>query len=393
MNLHEFQAKQLFADYEIPIASGWAVRQVGDTVDALKHLGGTHWIVKAQIHAGARGKAGGVIKANSLEQAVKAVADLLGKRLVTQQTDALGLPVNTVLIQEALTVERELYLSAVVDRSQQKIVFIASAMGGMDIEAVAAKHPEQILRIAVEPLLGLMPYQSRQLAFALGLTADQQKQFIQIMRGLCRLFVECDATLVEINPLIVSQDGHLKALDAKINLEDSALYRHADLAEWRDETQEDEREYAAQRFGLNYIALDGDIACMVNGAGLAMATMDLIQLHGGQPANFLDVGGGTTKERVAEAFKLILSAPKVNAILVNIFGGIVRCDLIAEGILHAIAETAPQCPVVVRLQGTQVAQGKALLATSPYPLQIADNLTDAAQKAVAAAAQHRRTLV
>lgn len=385
MNLHEYQAKQLFADYEIPVAAGKVVRQAGETLEALKQLGGTQWVVKAQIHAGARGKAGGVVKVESPAQAVKAVTDLLGKRLVTHQTTPEGLPVSAVLIQEVVAIERELYLSAVVDRSQQKVAFIASAMGGMAIETVAAQHPEQILKITVEPLLGLMPYQSRQLAFALGLNAEQQKQFIQIMRGLCRLFLECDASLVEINPLVITQEGHLKALDAKINLEDSALYRHADLAEWRDETQEDEREYAAQCLGLNYISLSGNIACMVNGAGLAMATMDLIQLHGGQPANFLDVGGGTTKERVAEAFRLIVSAPQVKAILVNIFGGIVRCDLIAEGILNAMQETKPHCPVIVRLEGTQVEQGRALLATSPYPVQVAHDLTEAAQKAVAAA--------
>ncbi|HEB99146.1 MAG TPA: ADP-forming succinate--CoA ligase subunit beta, partial [Thiotrichales bacterium] len=352
---------------------------------AAGRLGGDRWVVKAQVHAGGRGKGGGVAVVEGLEALEAEAGRLLGSRLVTHQTGPEGLPVNALLIEEPLEIDRELYVGMLVDRAAERLVVMASASGGMDIEEVAARDPAAILTEHVDPAAGLQPYQCRKLAFALGL-GPQVRAFTAMLLALARLFQEKDLSLVEINPLVVTGGGDLMALDAKINLDDNALYRQKALMEWRDPEQEEPRERAAREHGLNYVTLDGDIACMVNGAGLAMATMDLIKLHGGMPANFLDVGGGATAERVAEAFKLILSDTKVRAILVNIFGGIVRCDLIAEGVIQAVREVGVEVPVVVRLEGTNVEQGRALLEASGLNVITAEGLTDAAQKAVAAAA-------
>jgi len=384
MNLHEYQSKQLFADYGIAVPRGMPASSPAGAGQAATDLGGDVWVVKAQVHAGGRGKGGGVKLVRSPAEAEAAAAAMLGSRLVTHQTGPEGLPVNTVLVETGSDIARELYLSLLVDRSQEKIVFMASAAGGMDIEEVAATEPEKIFTVAVHPAAGLQPYQARQLGFGLGLDKEQLKEFGKIVAALYRLFTEKDASLVEINPLIVTGDGHLMALDAKVNIEANALFRQRALLEWRDPSQEDEKENEASAHGLNYVSLDGDIACMVNGAGLAMATMDLIKLHGGEPANFLDVGGGATSDRVAEAFKLILSNESVRAILVNIFGGIVRCDLIAEGIIQAVKEVGVKVPVVVRLEGTNVDRGRELLADSGLDIIAAEDLTDAARKAVAA---------
>ncbi len=387
MNLHEYQAKQLFADYGIPVSRGIPARTPDDAAKAAEEIGGASWVVKAQVHAGGRGKAGGVKLSDSPEKVREAAAGMLGTQLVTHQTGPAGLPVNIVYVEAGSSIERELYLSLLVDRSRERVVVMASAAGGMDIEAVAAKTPEKILTIAVNPAAGLQAYQARRMGFGLGLTAEQVKQFTKFLANLYRLFVERDASLVEVNPLIVNGEGNLHALDAKINIESNALFRQSKLMEWRDPSQEDEMENRASAHDLNYVALDGDIACMVNGAGLAMATMDLIKLHGGEPANFLDVGGGATAERVSEAFKLILSNENVRAILVNIFGGIVRCDLIAEGIIQAVKEVGVKVPVIVRLEGTNVDRGRELLAGSGLDIIAAEDLTDAAKKAVGAAAK------
>jgi len=385
MNLHEYQAKQLFAEYGIPVSRGIPARTADDAAKAAEEIGGASWVVKAQVHAGGRGKAGGVKLADSPAKVREAAAGMLGTQLVTHQTGPTGLPVNIVYVEAGSSIERELYLSLLVDRSRERVVVMAS--GGMDIEAVAAETPEKILTLAVNPAAGLQPYQARHMGFGLGLTAEQVKQFTKLLASLYRLFVERDASLLEVNPLIVNGEGNLHALDAKINIEANALFRQSKLMEWRDPSQEDEMENRASAHDLNYVALDGDIACMVNGAGLAMATMDLIKLHGGEPANFLDVGGGATAERVSEAFKLILSNENVRAILVNIFGGIVRCDLIAEGIIQAVKEVGVEVPVVVRLEGTNVDRGRELLANSGLDIIAAEDLTDAAKKAVAAAAK------
>ena len=387
MNLHEYQAKQLFADYGIPVSRGIPARTPDDAAKAAEEIGGASWVVKAQVHAGGRGKAGGVKLSDSPEKVREAAAGMLGTQLVTHQTGPAGLPVNIVYVEAGSSIERELYLSLLVDRSRERVVVMASAAGGMDIEAVAAKTPEKILTIAVNPAAGLQAYQARRMGFGLGLTAEQVKQFTKFLANLYRLFVERDASLVEVNPLIVNGEGNLHALDAKIKIESNALFRQSKLIEWRDPSQEDEMENRASAHDLNYVALDGDIACMVNGAGLAMATMDLIKLHGGEPANFLDVGGGATAERVSEAFKLILSNENVRAILVNIFGGIVRCDLIAEGIIQAVKEVGVKVPVIVRLEGTNVDRGRELLAGSGLDIIAAEDLTDAAKKAVGAAAK------
>lgn len=386
MNLHEYQSKQLFRDYSIPVPNGFPATSPEEAVDAAKKLGGELWVVKAQVHAGGRGKGGGVKLVRSLDEVRQATADMLGKRLVTHQTGPEGLPINSVIVECGSDIKRELYLSLLVDRAQERVVFMASADGGMDIEEVAAKTPERIITVAVDPATGLMPYQARLMGFKLGLEGDQLKKFGKVAQGLYRLFIEQDAGLVEINPLIVTGSGDVMALDAKINVEANALFRQPRLVGWRDASQEDEKENEAHEQGLNYISLDGNIACMVNGAGLAMATMDVIKLYGGDPANFLDVGGGATAERVAFAFKLILSNPSVSTILVNIFGGIVRCDLIAEGIISAVKEVGVKVPVVVRLEGTNVDAGRKLLADSGLDIIAADDLTDAAKKAVAAAA-------
>jgi len=383
MNLHEYQAKQLFNEYGIPVPAGRPVLSVAEALAAADTLGGDTWIVKAQVHAGGRGKAGGVKKVQSRTALESAAKMLIGTRLVTHQTGAGGQPVEKLLIEIPCQIARELYLACLVDRACERVVVMASTEGGMDIEAVAANTPEKILKAFVDPVVGLQAYQCRELAFALGLVDKQVNVFTQILLGLYRLFLERDLSLVEINPLVVTGQGGLLALDGKINVDDNALFRQKPLAALRDVSQEDAKETKAREHDLNYIALDGNIGCMVNGAGLAMATMDLIKLHGGLPANFLDVGGGTTKERVAEAFKLILSDPNVKAILVNIFGGIVRCDLIADGIISAVKEVGIKIPVVVRLEGTNVEQGRALLKESGLAITAAESLTEAAKRVVA----------
>ena len=385
MNLHEYQSKRLFADYGIPVPKGVPATSPNEAVDATKELGGKLWVIKAQVHAGGRGKAGGVKLARTRDEVRQFAEQMLGTRLVTHQSGPEGLPVNVVYVEAGSDIDRELYLSMLVDREASRVAFIASAAGGMDIEQVAAETPEKIFTVAVAPDAGLQDYQARQLAFGLGLDKNQMRQFGKLIRNLYRLYVETDATLVEVNPLIVTESGDVIALDAKINIDSNALYRQPKLVELRDISQEDDKEREAAAHDLNYVSLDGDIACMVNGAGLAMATMDLIKLHGGDPANFLDVGGGATKERVEEAFKLILSNENVKAILVNIFGGIVRCDLIAEGIIAAVKDVGVSVPVVVRLEGTNVDKGRELLASSGLDIIAAEDLTDAAKKAVAAA--------
>ncbi len=385
MNLHEYQAKNLFSSYGMPVPEHRVVSSPGDVSAALDALGGDRWVVKAQVHAGGRGKAGGVKLSDRKEEVSHFVGEMLGTNLVTYQTDAEGQPIHHVLIEETCNIDRELYLGAVVDRATRRVVIMASTEGGVEIEKVAEESPEKILRTTLDPMLGLMPYQCRKLAFGLGLEGVQVKQFTKLLSGLAKLFIEKDLALVEINPLVVTSEGNLLCLDGKINVDDNALYRQPELMEMRDATQEDERENRAKEWDLNYIALDGSIGCMVNGAGLAMATMDLIKLHGGDPANFLDVGGGATRERVAEAFKIILSDSNVKTVLVNIFGGIVRCDLIAEGVIGAIEEVGVKVPIVVRLEGNSAEQGARLLEQSGLNIIAAKGLTEAAQKAVAAA--------
>jgi succinyl-CoA synthetase beta subunit len=385
MNLHEYQAKALFARHGIPVPRSLTVSSPDASRTLAEELGGERWVIKAQVHSGARGKAGGVVLADSLDQVERETTRLLGSRLVTRQTGTAGLPIGQILLEQPTASARELYLGALVDREARRVVIMASADGGMDIEEVAARTPERILTTHVHPAVGLMGWQSRKIGYGLGLTPDQVKALDKVMRGLYQLFIDCDASLVEINPLVVTPQGDLIALDAKLNLDDNALYRHPDLLALRDISQEDAREALAKEHDLNYISLDGNVGCMVNGAGLAMATMDLIKLHGGEPANFLDVGGGATAARVAEAFKLILSDEKVRAVLVNIFGGIVRCDLIAEGIMQAVREVHVQVPVVVRLEGTNAEQGLAMLAASDLAITTAASLSEAADRVVAAA--------
>ena len=385
MNLHEYQAKTLFRAYGVDTPRGQLAHSPDEAVAAAEALGGNIWVVKAQVHAGGRGKAGGVKVAKSLDEVRQYASQMIGSTLKTKQTGEVGLPIHKVLIEEGLDIVKELYLSVVVDRASKRVSIIASAEGGMDIEEVAEKSPEKIHSIGISPAAGYFPYIGRRLGFAMGLDKKQVGQLATLLQGLYTLFIEKDLSMVEINPLIITGDGKLLALDAKIGTDDNALYRHKDLAEMRDPTQEDERENKAQELELNYVALDGNIGCMVNGAGLAMATMDIVKLHGGEPANFLDVGGGATAERVKEAFKLILTAPQVKSILVNIFGGIVRCDLIAEGIINAAKEIDLKVPVVARLQGTNVELGRKMLDESGLAITSAEDLTDAAQKAVAAA--------
>jgi succinyl-CoA synthetase beta subunit len=383
MNLHEFQSKQVFRTYGLPVPGSRVVQSPADAATAASALEGDSWVVKAQVHAGGRGKAGGVKLVDDIESLTHTVGSMLGTRLVTIQTGSDGQPVNQVLIEETCNIARELYVGAVIDRSSRRVVLMASTEGGVEIEKVAAETPEKILRTTVNPLTGLQPFQGRELAFGLGLEGGQIKQFGKLLAGLANMFVEKDLSLVEINPLVVTAEGDLLCLDAKINVDDNALYRQPELLEMRDTSQEDERENRAKEWDLNYISLDGDIGCMVNGAGLAMATMDLIKLCGGEPANFLDVGGGATKERVSEAFKIILSDKNVKGILVNIFGGIVRCDLIAEGIIGAVEEVHVNVPVVVRLEGNNAERGSQLLGESGLNLIAANDLTDAAAKIVA----------
>ncbi|MBN9231093.1 MAG: succinate--CoA ligase subunit beta [Legionella sp. 40-6] len=384
MNLHEYQAKQLFASYNLPVPKGEVAYNVEDALQVASQLSTSRWVVKAQVHAGGRGKAGGVKLVGTKDELAAAVKALLGTRLVTYQTDAHGQPVHAVLVEETCDIGRELYLGAVVDRATRRVVVMASTEGGVEIEKVAEETPEKIFKVIVDPLLGVMPFQARETGFKLGLDEHQIKQFSQLMVALGKMFVECDLSLLEINPLVVTKSGQLLCLDGKVNVDGNALYRQPKLKSMRDTSQEDERENRASDWELNYIPLDGSIGCMVNGAGLAMATMDVIKLHGGEPANFLDVGGGATKERVSEALKIILSDEKVKGILVNIFGGIVRCDLIADGILAAVKEVDVKVPVVVRLEGNNAQLGAELLNKSGLNVIAATSLTDAAKKIVAA---------
>lgn len=385
MNLHEYQGKQLFKEYGLPVSKGFAVKNAEDAAKAADDIGGNMWVVKAQVHAGGRGKAGGVKLLKTKDDIKAFVNKMLGTRLVTYQTDAKGQPIDTILVESCTDIAKELYLGAVVDRASRRIVFMASTEGGVEIEEVAKTHPEKILKAEIDPLVGAQPYQARELGFKLGLTDTQIGQFTKIFMGLAKMFQDLDFALLEINPLVITTEGNLHCLDAKINLDDNAIYRHPRLQEMRDPSQEDEREEIAQRHQINYVALDGNIGCMVNGAGLAMATMDIIKLNGGNPANFLDVGGGANKERVIEAFKLILSDPSVKAVLVNIFGGIVRCDMIADGIIDAVAEVGVKIPVVVRLEGTNADLGRKKLAESGLNIIAAEGFTDAAKKVVATA--------
>lgn len=386
MNFHEYQAKQMFGDYGINVPAGQVAHSPDEAVAAAKAIGGDFWVVKAQIHAGGRGKAGGVKLAKTLDEVKQYAKAMLGTKMATYQTAGVELPVDSVLVTQATNIDKELYLSVLVDRATQTVTFIASAEGGMDIEQVAAEKPDAIKTLHVNYVEGLQAYQCRDLAFALGLNAKQAGQLTKIMLGLYKLFNDKDLALVELNPLAILDDGNLAVLDGKINSDDNANFRHADLVAMRDTRQEDETEVLASKYDLNYVTMDGDIACMVNGAGLAMATMDVIKLNGGEPANFLDVGGGANKEKVTEAFKLILRSPSVKAIFVNIFGGIVRCDMIAEGIIAAVKEVGVKVPVIVRLEGTNVEAGKKLLAESGLAITPADDINDGAKKAVAAAA-------
>lgn len=385
MNLHEYQGKQLFAEYGLPVSTGFAVDTPEDAAAAADKIGGDMWVVKAQVHAGGRGKAGGVKLVKTKSEIEEFAKQWLGKRLVTYQTDESGQPVSKILVETCTDIAEELYLGAVVDRSSRRIVFMASTEGGVEIEKVAEETPEKILRATIDPLVGPQPYQGRELAFKLGLSGDQIKQFVKIFMGLAQMFVDKDLALIEINPLVITEQGNLHCLDAKIGVDSNALYRQPALREMHDPSQEDEREAHAAKWELNYVALDGNIGCMVNGAGLAMGTMDIVALHGGFPANFLDVGGGATKERVSEAFKIILSDDKVKAVLINIFGGIVRCDLIAEGVIGAVEEIGVEVPVVVRLEGNNAELGRKVLAESGLNIIAASSLTDAAQQAVKAA--------
>ena len=385
MNLHEYQGKQLFAEYGLPVSKGFACDTPEEVAEKAKQIGGDKWVVKAQVHAGGRGKAGGVKLVDSPEEAAAFAENWLGKNLVTYQTDENGQPVSKILVEDCTDIADELYLGAVVDRATRRVVFMASTEGGVEIETVAEETPEKILKATLDPMTGPMPYQGRELAFKLGLQGDQIKQFTKIFMGLAQLFIEKDLALIEINPLVIKEDGNLHCLDAKLGVDGNALYRQKDVAAMNDPSQEDAREAEAAEWDLNYVALDGNIGCMVNGAGLAMGTMDIVALHGGFPANFLDVGGGATKERVAHAFKLILSDSKVKAVLVNIFGGIVRCDLIAEGIIAAVKEVGVEVPVIVRLEGTNADLGKKVLDESDVDVIAAESLTDAAEKAVKAA--------
>jgi len=385
MNLHEYQAKQLFADYGLPVSKGVVVDNADKVAAAVKKIGGKKWMVKAQVHAGGRGKAGGVKLADSVEDIHGFAEQWLGKNLITYQTDATGQPVNRILIEACTNISQELYLGAVVDRSSSRIVFMASMEGGVEIEQIAVKRPEKILKTTIDPIMGPDSSQGRKLALDLGLEGDQIKQFIELFLGLVKLFQDLDLSLLEINPLVITTEGNLECLDGKIIIDSNALYRQPKLQKMFDPSQDDEREVLAAQWDLNYVALDGNIGCMVNGAGLAMGTMDIIKIHGGKPANFLDVGGGTTKEKVTEAFKIILSDENVVTVLVNIFGGIVRCDLIAEGVIGAVQEVGVQIPVVVRLEGNNSELGREVLENSGFNIVVASSLSEAAELSVALA--------
>lgn len=385
MNLHEYQGKQLFKEYGLPVSEGIATDSPEEAAAAADKIGGSEWVVKCQVHAGGRGKAGGVKLVKSKEE-IKAFAEKwLGKNLVTFQTDEHGQPVSKILVESCTDIADELYLGAVVDRTSRRIVFMASTEGGVEIETVAHETPEKILKAEIDPIVGAQPYQAREMAFKLGLKGVQIKQFTQVFLGLAKMFVDLDIALIEINPLVIKADGDVHCLDAKVAIDGNAAYRQPKVAAMHDPSQDDAREAEAAKWELNYVALDGNVGCMVNGAGLAMGTMDIVNLHGGKPANFLDVGGGATKERVAEAFKIILSDSNVKAVLVNIFGGIVRCDMIAEGIIGAVKEVGVNVPVVVRLEGTNAELGREVLASSDLDIIAASSLTDAAQQVVKAA--------
>ena len=385
MNLHEYQGKQLFKEYGLPVSDGIAASTPEEAVAAADKIGGSEWVVKCQVHAGGRGKAGGVKLVKTKEE-IKAFAEKwLGKNLVTFQTDEHGQPVTKILVETCTDIADELYLGAVVDRTSRRIVFMASTEGGVEIETVAEETPEKIIKAAIDPIVGAQPYQAREMAFKLGLKGVQIKQFTKIFLGLAKMFVDLDIALIEINPLVIKADGDIHCLDAKVAIDGNAAYRQPKVAAMHDPSQDDAREAEAAKWELNYVALDGNVGCMVNGAGLAMGTMDIVNLHGGKPANFLDVGGGATKERVAEAFKIILSDSNVNAVLVNIFGGIVRCDMIAEGIIGAVKEVGVNVPVVVRLEGTNAELGREVLAGSGLDIIAASSLTDAAKLVVKAA--------
>jgi succinyl-CoA synthetase beta subunit len=387
MNLHEYQAKQLFAEYGLPVSKGFAVDSPEEAAAAADRLGGSKWVVKAQVHAGGRGKAGGVKLVTTLDEVKEFTQQWLGKNLVTYQTDAGGQPVSKILVESCSNIAQELYLGAVIDRSSRRLVFMASTEGGVEIEKVAAETPDKIIRVSIDPLTGAQPFQGRSLAFKLGLKGAQLKQFTNLFLGLAKLFQDLDLALLEINPLVITEEGDLLCLDGKINIDSNAMYRQPRLKEMHDPSQDDEREAHAAQWELNYVALDGNIGCMVNGAGLAMGTMDIVQLHGGSPANFLDVGGGATKERVTEAFKIILSDENVKAVLVNIFGGIVRCDLIAEGVVGAVEGVGVKVPVVVRLEGNNAELGRKVLQNSGFNIIAATSLSDAAEKVVTAAGE------
>ena len=385
MNLHEYQAKQLFAEYGLPVSQGIAVDTAEEAVAAAKEIGGDKWVIKAQVHAGGRGKAGGVKLVSSDDEIREFANRLVGTNLVTFQTDEKGQPVSKIYVETCTDIERELYLGAVIDRSTRRVTFMASTEGGVEIEKVAEETPEKILQAMIDPMTGASPYQGRDIAFQLGLKGKQVNQFANVFMKLARLFDECDIALIEINPLVVTTDGDIHCLDAKLSIDSNALYRQKHIGEMRDHSQEDERENQASEFNLHYVALEGNIGCMVNGAGLAMGTMDLVKLHGGQPANFLDVGGGANKEAVSEAFKIILSDEGVKAVLINIFGGIVRCDIIAEGIIGAVKDVGVSVPVVVRFEGNNAALGVKTLAESDVDIIAATSLTDAVEQVVKAA--------
>ena len=394
MNIHEYQAKTLLHRYGVPVSEGRIVLSADEAKRAASEVEGPLWVIKAQIHAGGRGKGsfieadagsgGGVRLARSVEEAEKEAKAMLGRTLVTKQTGPVGKMVNRIYIEGGSGIEKEFYLAILVDRQSSRISFVASTEGGMDIEEVAESIPEKILSFSVDPATGYQGYHGRRIAFNLGLDSKQTKQCVALMANLYRLFVDKDMEMLEINPLIISDNGDLKCLDAKMSFDSNAMYRHRDIAELRDTTEEDPKELEASKYDLNYIALDGQIGCMVNGAGLAMATMDIIKLFGSEPANFLDVGGGATKEKVTEAFKIITSDPQVKGILVNIFGGIMRCDVIAEGVVSAVKEVGLQVPLVVRLEGTNVEEGKAIITDSGLNVIAANNLKDGAEKIVAA---------
>ena len=382
MNLHEFQGKALFAKYDLPVSTGKVIYEAEDALKACRDVGGSKWVVKAQVHAGGRGKSGGVKLVDSPDDAIEFAKSWLGKRLITYQTDSNGQLVNSILIEECTDIAKELYLSAVIDRDSQRVVFIGSSEGGVNIEEVAKKTPEKIIYEAIDPLCGAQPFQARKISKVLGLNAEQTKQFTPMLQNLMKLFVEKDLSLLEINPLVITNGGNLHCLDAKVNIDSNAIFRQPEIAEMHDASQEDPREAKAAKNDLSYVSLDGNIGCMVNGAGLAMGTMDTIKFFGGNPANFLDVGGTATQERVSKAFKIILDDPEVKVVLVNIFGGIVRCDLIAEGVLAAIEEVGVEIPVVVRLEGNNADIGSEILSRAVIKIESINNLADAAKKAV-----------